>query len=130
MYVNVPVVLGNLAKLERKYNPVPIPLSAPAAGEDAGGDRPADGGFVLGRTFMSGCVHAGVRPIRWASVFNFEKKWICPAWMYGKDVFPNYISGAGWVLHKDFPNNRPISRQLSKKHFLSQKFALIGTQLF
>ena len=37
----------------------------------------------------------GMGPIRSSSVFNIERKWICPTWMFSDDIFPNYMSGAG-----------------------------------
>ena len=97
--MNVPVVLKNLASLERKYKPVRIPKNAhdviPASHHDANGGDAAVSSYVLGRSFMSGYLYKDVAPIRWASVFNWEKKWICPNWMFADDVFPDYLSGAG-----------------------------------
>ena len=34
-------------------------------------------------------------PIRMTTTFVMEKKWVVPKWMYPKDYFPPYLSGAG-----------------------------------
>nr|ACO10697.1 Beta-1,3-galactosyltransferase 1 [Caligus rogercresseyi] len=55
----------------------------------------------LGSNSIGGNKFTNSSPIRYSSIFSYEKKWVCPKWMFEEDKFPPYIEGSGYLIPGD-----------------------------
>nr|ACO15219.1 Beta-1,3-galactosyltransferase 1 [Caligus clemensi] len=49
-------------------------------------------------TTIGGFRFTQTSPTRYSTVFSYDRKWICPRWMYPSSEFPAYIGGPGYLL--------------------------------